>query len=96
VFAFRYHATPLSSPKQVRHAIAYVLGNWRHHQEDRGSAAARRAIYDPYATAAAFDGWTRTFDRSGHLDFPVDAPTAWLLAVGWRRHGAIDPLATPG
>src|SRR5688572_31880329 len=28
-FAGRYHATQLTTPKQVRHALAYVLNNWR-------------------------------------------------------------------
>ncbi|HEU4730025.1 MAG TPA: transposase, partial [Kofleriaceae bacterium] len=36
VFADRYHLEVISSPTRARHAIAYVLGNWRKHREDRG------------------------------------------------------------
>jgi len=35
VFADRYHTETLETPTQVRNAIAYVLGNWRKHGEDR-------------------------------------------------------------
>jgi hypothetical protein len=96
VFAYRYHAVALSTPKQVRNTLGYVLGNWRHHREDEASEAARHAVFDPYATAAQFDGWSRPFDHSCCIAFPVDRATAWLLTTGWHRHGALDPLATPG
>src|SRR4030095_12958248 len=36
VFADRYHAAILDGPRRVRHALAYVLNNWRRHREDRG------------------------------------------------------------
>lgn len=92
VFAFRYHAVALTSPRQVRHTLGYVLGNWRHHREDTRCAAARRALFDPYATAAQFDGWSRPFDGSPHVAFTVDPPTRWLLTRGWRKAGAaLDP-----
>ena len=35
VFADRYHARVLKTPRQVRNTIAYVLNNWRHHGEDK-------------------------------------------------------------
>jgi REP element-mobilizing transposase RayT len=35
VFADRYHVEVIRSPTRARHAIAYVLGNWRKHGEDR-------------------------------------------------------------
>jgi hypothetical protein len=96
VFAHRYHAVVLGTPKQVRYAIAYVLGNWRHHHEDQRSPASRRATFDPYSTAYGFDGWECAFDGTDHLGLPIDTPTVWLLTIGWRLHGAIDPSATPG
>jgi hypothetical protein len=96
VFAYRYHAVEMASPRQVRNTIAYVFGNWRHHGEDRRSAAARRAVFDPYSSASEFDGWSTAFDQSVHVGLPVDTPTVWLLTLGWRRHGAIDPWVMPG
>jgi hypothetical protein len=35
VFPDRYHATIIGSRRQARHALAYVLNNWRRHGEDR-------------------------------------------------------------
>jgi putative transposase len=35
IFADRYHIEKLTTPAQVRNALAYVLGNWRKHGEDR-------------------------------------------------------------
>ena len=32
VFAYRYHATEITSPTQARNAISYILNNWRHHR----------------------------------------------------------------
>jgi hypothetical protein len=36
LFDDRYHSDLIESPTQARHAIAYVLGNWRHHGHDTG------------------------------------------------------------
>ena len=97
VFAYRYHATAISSPRQMRNALSYVLNNWRKHEEDRGSEAAERATLDPYSTAIHFRGW-----REGvfavpprYEPLPVAQPETWLLRVGWERHGAISAWAVP-
>jgi hypothetical protein len=96
VFADRYHPVPLDGPRRVRHALGYVLGNWRRHGEDRGS----QAVLDPYSSAAAFGGWAgarpaRLGARSEPL--PVCFPTTWLLRLGWRRGGSsLSARARPG
>ena len=36
VFPDRYHAVVIDSPRQARHALSYVINNWRKHREDRG------------------------------------------------------------
>ena len=99
LFAHRYHATQIRSPRQARNALAYVLNNWRRHREDRGSLRARSALVDPYSSGLAFTGWrgSPTFDTP--LDFealPVTAPRTWLLRVGWKQHAAIDLREVPG
>src|SRR5450432_617707 len=35
VFTDRYHARNLTTPRDVRNCVAYVLNNWRHHGEHR-------------------------------------------------------------
>ena len=98
LFAFRYHATQIKSPKQARHALAYVLNNWRRHREDEGCERARVARLDPYSSALAFDGWAGGSYKAPE-DFaplPVSAAETWLLRVGWRKHGLIDEREVPG
>ncbi len=101
VFADRYHATILSSPRQVRHALAYVLNNWRRHGEDRHGIA-RHWTMDPYSSGVYFDGWK---EREGQRFIPplperyeplqVWFAKSWLLTKGWRRHGLISVAEVP-
>jgi REP-associated tyrosine transposase len=94
VFADRYHAVALRSPRQVQHAVAYVLNNWRRHQEDVDAPHLR---FDPFSSAPAFAGWRGpAFFRRDAERLPVAIPTTWLLAVGWQRHGDVSPLQRPG
>lgn len=55
VFADRYHVHVLATPREARHALAYLLNNFRKH----GVADAKAAV-DPCSSAASFDGWKRT------------------------------------
>jgi len=97
VFPDRYHAQLIESPKQARHCLAYVLNNWRHHDEDRG--AARGWKIDRYSSAISFDGWSDApaawEPPADYQQLPVRAP-GWLLAVGWRKHGLIATTEVPG
>lgn len=100
VFAGRYHATTIATPTQARNALAYVLNNWRKHDEDERSPETYFAPLDPYSSAVMFDGWK----EQGRVELPtylepcrVQAPRTWLLAVGWRKaRRAISMFATPG
>jgi REP element-mobilizing transposase RayT len=99
VFEFRYHATKITLPKQARHALAYVLNNWRRHREDFGCEPAERALVDPYSTGISFTGWRdfRSFViPDGYEPLPVVSPQSWLLAIGWQRYGAIGFRERPG
>jgi REP element-mobilizing transposase RayT len=98
LFAFRYHATQIKSPKQARHALAYVLNNWRRHREDEGCERASVARLDPYSSALAFDGWEGGSYKApeGFGPLPVSVAETWLLRVGWKRHGLIGEREVPG
>jgi REP element-mobilizing transposase RayT len=97
----RYHHRSLRSPREVRRALAYVLLNARRHLAKRRHLAQAAAVpLDPASSARWFDGWR----REAASDFPgggapreVARPRTWLLRVGWRRHGLVDPaeLTTP-
>jgi len=94
VLADRAHVRVLRTPREVRHAIAYVLLNARRHAAKMGRRLrAWFARVDPASSGRWFDGW-RT-PRAP--DAPAVAPPrTWLLAVGWRRHRLIDPGEVPG
>ena len=100
VFTNRYHAEILDTPRRARHALAYVLNNWRRHREDVAGPAQRLAAVDPYSSGISFDGWR---DHETPFAFPADyeplavaRPTCWMLTTGWRRHGPIDLREVPG
>jgi hypothetical protein len=100
VFADRYHARLLPTPKEVRHALRYVLLNARRHAATARAALARAVRLDPASSARWFDGWKHGVpdtDKDGASgDPPVARARMWLLAVGWRRHGLLDPGDVPG
>jgi REP element-mobilizing transposase RayT len=99
VFAYRYNATPITNPRQMRNALSYVLNNWRRHHEDMRSPAARQACIDPYSTAIRFAGWKETARFAipdGYKPLSSAEPQTWLLRIGWRRHGPISVYEEPG
>jgi REP element-mobilizing transposase RayT len=90
VFATRYHAVQLRTPRQVRNCLAYVLNSWRRHHEDIAGPAQRRAFVDPYSTGILFDGWPDAparFTLPGSYEpLPVAGARSYLLTIGRRRH----------
>jgi len=92
VLAERYHLRVLRTPSEVRNALRYVLLNARHH----ASRLMGPAILDPASSARWFDGWTRRPDGRASDAPVVSRARTWLLAVGWKRHGTIDPAEVPG
>jgi len=95
VWGDRYHARPLRTPTETRNAIAYVLLNARRHLAKRGRALPRVTRIDPASSGRWFDGWRG--GRPAVLDAPAVARArTWLLAVGWRRRGLLDPAIVPG
>lgn len=88
VWAERYHARALTTPRAVRHALVYVLQNWRKH---------RRAVggFDPCSSAAWFSGWRNPSRQPATTSSPVAMARTWLARWGWRRHGLIDACEAP-
>ena len=94
VWGDRYHARALRTPRETRHALVYVLMNFRKH-----APYGARGV-DAMSSAAWFDGWKPDSER--HLtmcaeprDPPVWRPRTWLARKGWRRHGLIGTGESP-
>ena len=101
VFTDRYHAVPITSPRQARHVLSYVLGNWRKHEEDR-SGPGRSWNVDWFSSAPMFAGWQEDADEAFLMRHPptyeplmVRRPRTWLMREGWKRAGAISQRDVP-
>jgi REP element-mobilizing transposase RayT len=96
VFADRFHAVVVTSPRQMRNALCYIMNNARRHGERLDPTYGG---IDPFSSAWHFDGWSHDRWRRG-LDPPpgeacVEPATTWLLNEGWRKHGAIGVTEVP-
>jgi len=101
VLADRYHARALSTPREVKHCLRYVLLNARKHWRARGNAPEASWV-DPCSSAWWFDGWSRPVQTARwrmreQAPPPVRPARTWLLRTGWwLRWGRLDPSRPPG
>src|SRR4029078_11593455 len=79
VVGARYHVRPLTTPRQMRTSMVYVLLNFRKHLR-------APAGVDPRSSGPHFSGWGR---RRKTTDAPPATvpPETWMARVGWRRAG---------
>jgi REP element-mobilizing transposase RayT len=80
VWADRYHARELRSPREVRNALAYVLNNWKKHVPGASDM-------DPCSSAPWFSGWS---------NLAKSCSDGWASAQPgvlepWRAEGAPIP-----
>ena len=101
VFPDRYHAQIITSPRQARHALSYVLGNWRKHQEDHVAPMSTWTI-DWFSSAVMFPGWAEYGEEAFLCRGPetydplvVYQPKTWLLREGWKKAGSISYRDVP-
>jgi REP-associated tyrosine transposase len=106
IWACRYHSRALTTPREVRHAIVYVLFNLRKHvPKARGWDACSSAPWfegweTPPACSSApwLEGW-ETPPAGPPLDEsespPVCGPETWLARTGWKRFGLIRSDEAP-
>ena len=102
VWADRFHGRDLTSPKQVRNALVYVLANFRKHAKTRPSTG-----IDAFSSSVRFDGFRgfrrgEALPRAGppfHHEFEryvvVSPAKQWLTRTGWRRAGLIGVDEAP-
>jgi hypothetical protein len=82
VFPDRFHAVVISSPRQARHALSYVINNGRKHGEQHDTVARAWKI-DPFSSAVLFRGWTEWTEGFSWI-LP---PTYQALVCTPREHG---------
>ena len=101
VFADRYHLEVIKSPTQARHALSYVLNNWRKHREDQQGLASTWLV-DPFSSGIQFSGWQELEGkdfmwpmRETYDPLFVRRPQSWLLREGWKLCGPISARDVP-
>ena len=92
VWAGRYFAQLVRSPRVMRNALHYVLNNARRHGVRLG-----REVVDPFSSGRWFSGWLEgDLSLVAPLHAPVVEPRFWLLREGWWHAGLISIYAVPG
>jgi hypothetical protein len=95
----RYHVRPLTTPRQMRTSMVYVLLNFRKHLN-------APAGIDPRSSGSQFSGWQHrarldSADVASRPDAATGgsggaaatvAPATWMAIVGWRRAGGLLKL----
>ncbi len=101
VFVDRYHLEVITSPRRARHALNYVMNNWRKHGEDRQGLASTWLV-DPFSSAISFPDWKELEDkdvmwpmRATYDPLMVRRPASWLLREGWKLCGPISARDVP-
>lgn len=101
VFPDRYHAEIITSPRQARHALSYVMNNFRKHEEDRVEPMSAWTV-DWFSTGIRFPGWAEYGDEPFLWRGPatydpllVYQPRTWLLREGWKKSGPISCREVP-
>jgi hypothetical protein len=100
VFADRYFAEAITSPRQARHALSYI-NNWRKHREDQ-EGLARSWLVDPFSSGVSFPDWKELNDkafmwpiRETYDPLFVRRPESWVLREGWKLCGPISARDVP-
>ena len=96
VFADRYHDRILKTPREVRNALRYVLGNGKKHAAQGREVSVPQAL-DTYTSAPWFDGFRESVTVRGieAMPRPVTEAHTWMLTIGWRRHGLLSVHELP-
>jgi hypothetical protein len=82
LWADRYHARELGTPREVRASMVYVLLNFRKHL--RAAAG-----IDPRSSGSAFAGWRGHQQARFTVPAGVAEPRTWLARTGWLRAGGL-------
>jgi putative transposase len=84
VWGDRYHARELPSPREVRHALVYVINNHFNHGESE------EGLVDRCSSGPWFTGWAHGMLDPPPEPSPVQRARTWLVDEGWHeKHGYI-------
>lgn len=101
MFVDRYHVEAIKTVAGTRHALNYVLNNWRKHREDRGAVGLYDGRIDPFSSGIWFMGWKERTESVVTIPPGYDPPAvsraqSWLLSTGFQLGPPISCFAVPG
>jgi REP element-mobilizing transposase RayT len=92
----RWNGRDLTTPREVRNALVYVLANRVKHVRDLAGSV------DALSSAPWFDGFAdvapahlAALRAASGVDPPVRAARTWLGSVGWRARGLVGASEAP-
>ena len=102
-FADRWHGRALTSPRTVRHALVYVIANFRKHEcgptslLDAFSSAPYCRDFDEFPSGSPLEYSAHWLPRAlaPPDELPILPATTWLLSTGWQRHGKLSVKERP-
>jgi REP element-mobilizing transposase RayT len=93
LFRDRHHRHALGTPREVRHALVYILFNARKHarRTDARNEQQTWEAPDPFSSAPWFVAWAEEAQPPPYATplpkSPLSKPRTWLARVGWKRAG---------
>lgn len=93
VWADRYHARALETPRQVRRALVYCLANFKKHQPSKRASSQ----IDAFSSGPWFDAWSvpHVLRDGDDPERPTPRARTDLLRTAWRHLGLIRPTEAP-
>jgi putative transposase len=98
----RYHRRDLTTPRQFRNALVYVIFNSRKHATGK-TLAKRMTVLDGFSSAvwieplawAPRSGLRETLEAARAGPPVVTSARSWIASTGWKRHGLLRPTEMP-
>ena len=92
----RFHHRALTTPTEVRNALAYVLLNSRKHWVQEKQSPPDEVKIDKASSGIWFDGWQDYAPDPPDRVREVALPNTWFLRTGWRLNPLIRLSEIPG
>jgi putative transposase len=90
LFRDRHHRRALTSPRDVRNCLVYVMFNDRKHARSVAELTHDGGWFDTCSSALWFQDWDPRARPPPLLNEgppPIATPQTWLARVGWKRAG---------
>jgi putative transposase len=92
LFSDRHHRRPLTTPREMRNCLVYVMFNDRKHASSFTELARDGGWFDTCSSAIWFLDWNPRVHPPPLTDeepSPLASPRTWLAQIGWKKAGGL-------